>query len=504
MFQLGQLTVVPEKNQIFGEADQSTILSRRTMDLLVYFSKHANEVISNDQLMKDVWVNRVVSDSAIYKAISEIRTAIGDTKRPYRFLKTVPKRGYEFLVEVVELAKEVPRILVFPFKSEDEGSLIFNYGLTEDVVAGLSTSKWLLVFDSGTSFSFSGTELEPRTAAQQLKATYVVHGRLRRIKERLRATFYLTEVSSGKNLWTQQFDRLADEVFDMEDEIKHHLLAVIEPEFLRNEEQIAKSRSTNLEGWELIMKARQLFWRITPKANLAARELVEEIIKGDEPDARAWGILAMTHLSDAWNGWSDSIGQSLSLADRASLEALKIDEMDAWAHHTRSAVTGTMGDLTQAEADLERALDINLHFASALGDMARIKVFSGNTAGAEDFALRAMALSPRDPHFSLWCYWIALYHFVEERYEDALPWLDKGNAIRPDWMIFKRLKAVCLAYLDQKDLIAQILNNIDVVIDENFYNVLKANHPFSNEEPLRRYIIGLEKAIHIVSSQSTT
>lgn len=501
MFQLGQLTVVPEKNQIFGEADQSTILSRRTMDLLVYFSNHANQVISNDQLMKDVWLNRVVSDSAIYKAISEIRTAISDTKRPYRYLKTVPKRGYEFLVNVVELAKELPRILVFPFKSEDEGSLILNYGLTEDIVAGLSASKWSLVFDSGTSFSFSGTDLEPRTAAKQLKATYVVHGRLRRIRDRVRATFYLTEVSSGKSLWTQQFDRNADEVFDMEDEIKHHLLAVIEPEFLRNEEQMIKSRNTNLKGWELIMKARQLFWQITPKKNLAARALVEEVIETNEPDARAWGILAMTHLSDAWNGWSDSIGQSLSLADKASREALKIDDMDAWAHHTRSAVTGTMGDLAQAEANLERALDINLHFASALGDMARIKVFSGNTADAEDFALRAMALSPRDPHYSLWCYWIALFHFVEERYEEALPWLDKGNAIRPDWLIFIRLKAVCLAYLGKNALIVQNLYNIDIVMDENFYKVLKANHPFSNEEPMRRYISGLEKAIAIITEQ---
>lgn len=65
MFQLGQLTIVPEKNQIFGEADQSSVLSRRTMDLLVYFSKHTHEVISNDQLMTEVWVDRVVSDSAI-------------------------------------------------------------------------------------------------------------------------------------------------------------------------------------------------------------------------------------------------------------------------------------------------------------------------------------------------------------------------------------------------------------------------------------------------------
>ncbi|MFT7686487.1 MAG: TolB-like protein [Candidatus Azotimanducaceae bacterium] len=499
MFKIDRLTVIPEKNQLLDEAEDSTILSRRTMDLLVYFSKHQNEVLSNDQLMKDVWVNRVVSDSAIYKAISEIRTALGDSNRPYKYLKTVPKRGYEFVAEVIELEARFPKLLVYPFKSEDADSLVITYGLTEDIVAGLSASKWMMVFDSGTSFSFSGTGADPREAAKQLKATYVVHGRLRRNKDQLRANFYLTDVNSGESIWSEQFDRAADEVFDMEDEIKHHLLAAIEPEYLRNEERIVKSKETNLQVWEQIMKARQVFWRTEKKTNFAARALVQEVIESSKEDVRAWGLLAMTHLNDAWNGWSDSIGKSLALADRASKEAIRVDESDPWAHHTRSAVTGTMGDLSQAEADLRRALTLNPHFASALGDMARIKVFSGDTEGAEDYALSAMDLSPRDPHFGLWCYWIALIHFVEAQYDSALPWLDKGNAIRPDWVIFDRLKAVCFSYLGKENLVGRTLANIDVEMTPEFLLMLKVSHPFSNDEPFVRYVQGLKNAVQSVS-----
>lgn len=498
MFKLGHLTVIPEKNQLFNEFDQSTFLSRRTMDLLVYFSQHLNEVLSNDQLMQNVWINRVVSDSAVYKAISEIRAALGDTRRPYKYLKTVPKRGYEFVADVIELETNLPKLLVYPFSSEDENSLIMTYGLTEDIISGLSTSKWLMVFDSGTSFSFSGTDAEPREAAELLKATYVLHGRLRRNNDQLRANFYLTNVNTRKNLWSQQFDRSADEVFDMEDEIKRHLLGVIEPEYLRHEVMLVKSKETDLRGWELIMKAQQLYWQTSSKTNLAARELVEEVIQSEKDDVRAWGILAMTHLNDAWNGWSKSVGESIALADRASKQAIIVDEYDPWAHHTRSAVTGSMGDLTQAEADLHRALALNPHFASALGEMARIKVFSGNTEEAEDYALSAMDLSPRDPNFSLWCYWIALSQFVEANYEIALSWLDKGNAIRPDWLIFNRLKVVCLSYLGGQKLILQTLPNIEVELDASFYQILNATHPFTDEEPLARYIHGLKNAIKTI------
>ena len=46
-------------------------------------------------------------------------------------------------------------------------------GITEDIVAGLSASRWLIVYDIGTSFSLSGSTEAPAELGSQLGANYV-------------------------------------------------------------------------------------------------------------------------------------------------------------------------------------------------------------------------------------------------------------------------------------------------------------------------------------------
>ena len=242
------------------------------------------------------------------------------------------------------------------------------------------------------------------------------------------------------------------------------------------------------------MKARQLFWQTSKETTQAARQLLEEAIKIDAQDVRSWGLLAMTHLNDAWNQWSESTDESLALADNASIQAIKVDELDPWAHHTRSAVTGTLGDLSQAEADLKRALVLNPHFAAALGDMTRVRVFAGKTEGAVIFAQNAIKASPRDPHISLWHYWIALSYFVDGNYQSGLPHLEEALAIRPDWLILNRLKVVSLALGGDVERARDTLLSMSDPSESDFLRVLEVKHPFSSPEPLQRYRQGLSLA----------
>ena len=390
----------------------------------------------------------------------------------------------------------VPRVLVLPITNlgqilEDD---FFIEGLTEDLVAGLALSRWLMVIDSATSFSFLGKKVDPRKVAMELNAAYVVHGRMRKSGHRIRTTFYLTNVKSSTVIWTQQFDCDVDELFLMEDEIKHHVLSAIEPEYLNNQSVTIENRHTDLAQWELLVKARQVFWKTSRDSTIEARELLQQIMVEDRSDARVWALLAMTHMNDAWNGWSASIKDSLSLAEWASEQALKIDDKDPGAHHVRSTVRCTLGDLSQAEADLSRALQLNPYFAAALGDMARVRVFSGRLDGAIEFAKRAISASPRDPHIGLWYYWIALIYFVDQDYLRALPWLEKAITIRPDWYIFNRLKTVCLALLGRKEKAQETLRLVSVPANQDFEAILRANHPFEDEEPLTRYLEGLKIA----------
>ena len=388
-----------------------------------------------------------------------------------------------------------PRVLVLPIRDHNtnEEDDFFVDGLIEDIIAGLSRSPWLLVIDSGTSLSFKDRQIEPRLIGAELGVSYVVHGKVRRSGSQLRASFYLINVLDGAILWSEQFDCDADHLFDLQDKIKSHVIASIEPASFQHQAASIRRRTQDLEQWEMVMRARYLFWKTSRDTNAQARELLEQAIELDANDSRAWGILAMTHLNDAWHGWSSSVASSLESADRASREAVRADDSDPWAHHTRAAVTGTLGNLDQAEADLHRALNLNPHLAAALGDMTRVLAFAGKTHGAIAFAQRAIEASPRDQHLGLWYYWIALVHFIDADYEAALPWLGKASAIRPDWPHPHQLRAVCLAWLDRREAAAVALAESGLRTGEASLVSIRTTHPFRDPRHLERYLDGLRR-----------
>lgn len=392
---------------------------------------------------------------------------------------------------------EIPRILVLPCvvqQSSSEPVLEPHIvdGITEDLVAGLAASRWLIVYDVGTSFSLVGSSEPPADLGRQLGADYVLHGRLRGSRAQIKASFFLVDVLSQTVVSSKQLKGDVENLYEFQDEILMHMLGSIEPDYLKHESKQTMKRQSNFRDWELVMRARHQFWQTTFETTRAARELSLEALELDQSNSRAWSMLAMTHQNDCWLGWSQSIKESMFQADKASLQAVYVDDQDSWAHHTRAAVLGSAGKLAEAEAHLNRALAINPYFAAALGDMTRIRVFSGNYENAAEFAELAIEVSPRDPHLGLWHYWLALLCFATEQYEAAIPWLDKSMAARPDWNISIILKAVCLFYAgDQSGGEALLKESAPRLTYDDCMGSISATHPFAEPEPLQRYSEGL-------------
>ncbi len=65
----------------------------RIMELFVYLARAAGRIVSKRELMERVWRAHVV-DEAIHRAISMLRTALGDFARNSLIIETVPRHGY--------------------------------------------------------------------------------------------------------------------------------------------------------------------------------------------------------------------------------------------------------------------------------------------------------------------------------------------------------------------------------------------------------------------------
>ena len=101
-FQLGQWRVYPNQGLLEGE-DCQAHLEPKIMEVLVYLAEHQDEVVRRDDLISEVWSGTIVTDEALSRAISVLRTRLGDNRLTPTYIQTLPKVGYRLLMPVAPL-----------------------------------------------------------------------------------------------------------------------------------------------------------------------------------------------------------------------------------------------------------------------------------------------------------------------------------------------------------------------------------------------------------------
>ncbi|MDH5370568.1 MAG: winged helix-turn-helix domain-containing protein [Gammaproteobacteria bacterium] len=80
--------------------DEVVRLEPKAMEVLVYFASRPNEVITRDELERDVWHGALVGYDAITNTIIKLRKALNDNARKPSFIVTVPKKGYQLIAAI--------------------------------------------------------------------------------------------------------------------------------------------------------------------------------------------------------------------------------------------------------------------------------------------------------------------------------------------------------------------------------------------------------------------
>ncbi len=97
-FRLGDRVVHPDLHRIEGP-DGFTEVEPKAMAVLVSLATHFGEVLSADQLIDEVWLGRPMGDNPVYRCITKLRKALGDSAQNPAYIGTVTRRGYRLLKE---------------------------------------------------------------------------------------------------------------------------------------------------------------------------------------------------------------------------------------------------------------------------------------------------------------------------------------------------------------------------------------------------------------------
>lgn len=95
-FMLADVCVRPDELKVFV-ANEVVPLEPRVMDLLVYGSAHAGQLLNRKQILEDVWGGTHVVPEALQRVISVLRKSLRDDRKDPVFIETVSRKGYRFL-----------------------------------------------------------------------------------------------------------------------------------------------------------------------------------------------------------------------------------------------------------------------------------------------------------------------------------------------------------------------------------------------------------------------
>ena len=415
----------------------------QVFDLLVYLVQNRDRVVSKDDLIGLVWRGRSVSDSTFTSRVNAARTAIGDSGRDQKLIRTISRKGLRFVGTVHELSNSIrladrvaakgqlpsalplpdrPAIAVLPFNnmSGEREQDYFSDGISEDIITALSKLRWFFVIARNSSFTYKGKAVHMKQIGEELGVRYVLEGSVRKSGDRVRITAQLNDVSTGSHIWAERYDRDLADVFAVQDQITEAIVAAIEPQLYAAENFRARRKPpNNLDAWDLVMRALSHYWRVTRPDNMVAQALLEKAIAIDPNYGQALSLLATSHMFAVHSGWAD-IRTAAPVAERAALAAVEADSEDPWAHNALGSVYFSTRRLDDSLAEFELALQLNPNFSLAQGYYGLALSYTGRWQEAHEAAQRAIRLSPRDPSSAIY-YGVAAYaQFVGRNYQEAM------------------------------------------------------------------------------------
>jgi TolB-like protein/DNA-binding winged helix-turn-helix (wHTH) protein len=99
LLRIGDWRVDPRSGEISRDG-ATTRLEARTIRLLLHLAEHAGEVVSIDDLLKNVWAGVIVTSDSVYQAVATLRRVLGDDSKQPVYIETVPRLGYRLVATV--------------------------------------------------------------------------------------------------------------------------------------------------------------------------------------------------------------------------------------------------------------------------------------------------------------------------------------------------------------------------------------------------------------------
>ncbi len=270
--------------------------------------------------------------------------------------------------------KKSVAVLYFENQGGGKEDEYFRDGMTEDIITELSKITQLQIFPRSEMLAFRDKPVSAPQVGQQLGATHVLEGTVRRSGNRLRITAQLVEGSTRHSVWAERYDRQLEDVFAIQDEIARSIAQALRISLTPQEEKTIGLKPTeNTQAYDFYLRGRSY----TRRENTDyALQMFEQAIRLDPNFALAHAGIAnlcglIYELREQNPEW---ITKGMAACDRAMALAPDLPEVMV----ARARLFYAQKKYQEAELMSRRAIERKKDCDGAWNILGRALLSSGN------------------------------------------------------------------------------------------------------------------------------
>jgi non-specific serine/threonine protein kinase len=232
---------------------------------------------------------------------------------------------------------------------EDE---YFRDGITEDIITELSKIKGLNIFSRPTVLAYRDKQVTPAQIGQQLGASYVLGGSVRRSGNRLRINAQLVDTSTDFPIWSERYDREMKDVFEVQDEIASKIAQALRITLSPQEqEDIAVKPTDNLQAYDLYLRGKSYARRFQTQDMEFALQMFENAVILDPNFALAHAAIAKVCAENHYyhgRNWMERAMKASETAVVLRPDLPEVQVAQAWILYARGNYDETIAVLQRA------------------------------------------------------------------------------------------------------------------------------------------------------------
>jgi TolB-like protein/DNA-binding winged helix-turn-helix (wHTH) protein len=459
-----------EPLELLRDGKRST-LQELPLQILELLSSRPGQLVTREELVTHLWPKGVVDfDAGINTAMRKLRAALGDDAAAPRYIETVPRQGYRFLVtphrelapaaavtpvaatarrrwpwalatvcvavaiasawsvialrgssDPAALAAQNYRLAVLPFEnlSPDPANAFFADGMHEEILSSLANVANLEVISRTTMMQYRRSPRAVAEITKELRITHLLEGTVRREGTLVRMTLQLIDARDDRHLWSRTFDRKLTDVMTLQSQVAAEIAGQLQRSLMPN---VGLPPSRNPAAYDLWLQG-VLAWQNVGGGGAAPREVarVEDLysraIELDPTYAAAYADRCRVRMAIFANGndQSDEIVAAAS-ADLAMAQKLAGNSPHVLVR-TAQLVYFIDGDMPKALELIGDAENVGPLSADFLMTKANFLAFSGRLEESLAAHEHAADLDPGNP--TIFRFWMSNL-FTARRPAEAL------------------------------------------------------------------------------------